>query len=253
MNAWGRRRRPLVVAHRGASAERTENTLEAFALAEARGADAVELDVMRCGSGEVVVFHDDDLARLAGRPERVRSTPLSVLGVIELRGGGHIPTLDEVLGALGRDTLVNVELKSEERGFVTRLGGLRDPGLAVAVAGILRKHACNNRALISSFDPIQLARFRRAAPAVPTGLLFHAKQSRPLRGAWAARPLGVAAVHPEGCLVSARAVDGWHTRGLAVNVWTIDDPREMAFLEAVGADAIITNHPEVARAVVGRD
>ncbi len=76
---WGRRASPLVIAHRGASAERVENTVEAFGRARELGADGVELDVMRCGTGEVVVFHDDDLARLAGRPDVIRATPLAAL------------------------------------------------------------------------------------------------------------------------------------------------------------------------------
>src|SRR5262245_30116342 len=62
---------PLIIAHRGASAVETENTVPAFARARTDGADGVELDVMTCGTGEVVVFHDDDLTRLGHRPERV--------------------------------------------------------------------------------------------------------------------------------------------------------------------------------------
>src|SRR6185503_17405615 len=65
---------PVVVAHRGASAVETENTVPAFARARADGADGVELDAMICGTGEVLVFHDDDLTRLAHRPERIADT-----------------------------------------------------------------------------------------------------------------------------------------------------------------------------------
>jgi len=72
---WGPRAdhfgQPLVIAHRGASAAALENTVEAFARARADGADGVELDVLACASGQIVVFHDDDLTRLGGRPERV--------------------------------------------------------------------------------------------------------------------------------------------------------------------------------------
>src|SRR5690242_9583382 len=56
--------RTLVLGHRGASAEAPENTLAAFRLALAQGADGVELDVWRCASGEVVVAHDEDLVRV---------------------------------------------------------------------------------------------------------------------------------------------------------------------------------------------
>src|SRR5262249_33669863 len=67
---------PLAIGHRGASALCTETTLAAFRRAADDGADGVELDVLCCTTGEVVVFHDDDLARLAGRADRIKDLPL---------------------------------------------------------------------------------------------------------------------------------------------------------------------------------
>src|SRR5438128_2313381 len=87
---WRRRNHgepPLVIGHRGASAVETENTAAAFGRARTDGADGVELDVMTCGTGEMVVFHDDDLTRLAGRPERIAETPFSVLRAATLASG----------------------------------------------------------------------------------------------------------------------------------------------------------------------
>lgn len=240
-----------MIAHRGASADRPENTIAAFRFAAELGADAIELDVMRCGSGEVVVFHDDDLKRLAGRPDAVREAPLHALREARV-GGEPIPTLDEVLEAAGPAMLVNVELKSPEvSGLAAHLGLARDDGLALEVARILSRHGCAARALVSSFDPLQLLRFRRAAPHVPVGLLFHDELARPLREGWAARLLRTQAVHPEGKQIAARAVAAWHAAGRAVNVWTVDDPREIAFLAAVGVDGVITNRPDVARVALG--
>src|SRR5512138_1115210 len=69
--------RPLVLGHRGASADAPENTLAAFRLAMAQGADGVELDVWRCATGEVVVVHDEDLTRVAGAPLAPDATPLA--------------------------------------------------------------------------------------------------------------------------------------------------------------------------------
>ena len=64
-----------LLAHRGASADFPENTLEAMRGAMEQGADGVELDVIRCGSGELVVCHDEWLDRLAGLHWDVRETP----------------------------------------------------------------------------------------------------------------------------------------------------------------------------------
>src|SRR5204863_9428323 len=106
------------------------------------------------------------------------------------------------------------------------------------------------RVLVSSFDPLLLARFRLAARGVATGLLFHADMSAPLRRGWAAAVLAPAAVHPESKLVTPRTVEAWHRRGYAVHVWTVDDPHEIAFLDALGCDAVITNRPTTARRIV---
>jgi glycerophosphoryl diester phosphodiesterase len=243
--AWGRNSRPLVIAHRGASHDAVENSLAAFRLARAQGADGVELDVMRCKSGEVVVFHDDDLERLGKRAGLVRATSFAELRTIDLGGGERIPTLDEVLEELG-PLLVNVELKSapswRERA--------RDDGLAASVAAIIARHGAGERVLVSSFDPLLLARFRLRARAVPTGLLFAHDQARPWRQAWTAPLLRPTALHPESLLVDARAVAAWHARGLAVNVWTVDDAGELRLLAALGVDGVITNRPKFARSVL---
>jgi len=240
--SWGRQaQRPLVIAHRGASADAVENTLAAFRRARADGADGVELDVMRCATGEVVVFHDDDLERLGKRSGLVRTTSYAELREIDLGAGERIPLLDEVLEELG-PLLVNVELKSRS--------ALADDGLAAGVAAILRRHATGARALVSSFDPLLLARFRLRAPEVATGLLFAHDQSLPLRRAYAAPLVRPAALHPEAALVDARSVRDWHARGYAVNVWTVDDAAELRLLAALGIDGVITNRPKFARSVI---
>jgi glycerophosphoryl diester phosphodiesterase len=243
---WGiQRERPLVIAHRGASADAPENTLAAFALARKDGADGVELDVMRCGTGEVIVFHDDDLERLGGRAGWTRAVALSELREIDLGGGERIPLLDDVLEAIG-PMLVNVELKSAP----TWGARLLDASLPAAVAGILRRQGVGARALVSSFDPLLLARFRMHAPEVATGLLFAHDQAQPWRDAWAAQLLRPTAMNPEAVLVDARAVRRWHAQRRAVNVWTVDEPAELRLLAALGVDGVITNRPKLARSVI---
>jgi glycerophosphoryl diester phosphodiesterase len=106
------------------------------------------------------------------------------------------------------------------------------------------------RILVSSFDPLLLARFRLHAPRVATGLLFASDQARPYREAWAAPLVRPAALHPEGALVDARAVARWHGRGFMVNVWTVDDPAEVRLLTALGVDGIITNRPAETRSMI---
>jgi glycerophosphoryl diester phosphodiesterase len=223
-----------------------ENTLAAFRRARADGADGVELDVMRCGSGEVVVFHDDDVVRLGHRDGVVRRMSYAALREIDLGGGERIPLLEEVLEELGATLLVNVELKATP-GVRARIA---DDGLAAEVAAILFRHNVVARALVSSFDPVLLLRFRRLAPSVATGLLFAAHQRRPLRRAWAAPLVRPWALHPEASLVDAVALAAWHARGYAVHTWTVDHTAELRALGALGVDALITNRPAAARRVL---
>src|SRR4051794_21787945 len=92
------RDRPLIIAHRGAAADAPENSLAAFRLAREYDADGVELDVMRCRTGEVVVFHDDDLARFEtngpnSKPRRVCDLGWDELQRIDIGQGERIPQL----------------------------------------------------------------------------------------------------------------------------------------------------------------
>ncbi|HZY04594.1 MAG TPA: glycerophosphodiester phosphodiesterase [Anaeromyxobacteraceae bacterium] len=242
--------RPLVLGHRGASADAPENTLAAFRLALDQGADGVELDVWRCASGEVVVFHDEDARRLVGSPLRVTRASFSELRALDVGAwkgegfrGERIPRLEEALEVLGT-AVANVELKS------VRPPG--DPRLALAVARILRHGRAAERALVSSFDWTLLAAFRLAAPEVATGLLFEARSVwRRLAGP-AAALLRPRALHPERTLVTPERARRWAAAGWPLVVWTVDDPEEAARLCALGAAALVTNHPGRMRETVRR-
>lgn len=244
---WGgSRAQPLVIAHRGASRRAPENSLAAFRIAHQQGADGVELDVIRCGSGELIVFHDDDLLRLGKRPGITWNTGYATLREIDLGGGERIPLLDHVLEELPAAFLLNLELKSPPT-WRTRLP---DFGLAQAVADTIARHGHSERFLVSSFDPILLWRFRRAAPEVQTGLLFSHEQSWTLRRGWIADVVKPAALHPDAALVDAVELARWRARGYAIHVWTVDDPQVMLALRALGVDGIITNEPGVLRQLI---
>jgi glycerophosphoryl diester phosphodiesterase len=239
-STWGRRPAgggPLVVGHRGASARTLENSVEAFARARADGADGVELDVLSCATGEVVVFHDDDLARLGGRPERVDALSFAELREVRLPGGARIPTLAEAFEACGPDLLVNVELKA---------GGVssaRLAALADRVADVLERTGTASRVLVSSFSPIAVGLWMRRARAVPAALLFERAAPVPLRRAWAAPWLRPSALNPERALCTAARVAAWHARGYAVNVWTVDGEADVRACRDMGVDGVITNDP----------
>ncbi|HTO98767.1 MAG TPA: glycerophosphodiester phosphodiesterase family protein [Myxococcales bacterium] len=236
--------RPLIWAHRGASAEAPENTLAAFALALRQGADGVELDAQRCATGEVVVVHDDSLARTAGHPGLVTATPWSTVRGLDAGGwkgaafrGERVPLLAEVLESFPR--LVNVELKCDRAD---------DRGLTAEVVRVVRGAKAEDRVLLSSFNPLCLARARLLAPGLPRAMLFERQQSWPLRSALAAPLVGARALHPERVLATPSRIARWRRRGYSVACWTVDDPEEAGRLHLGGVSGIITNRPEAMRA-----
>lgn len=246
-NRWGRAGAsgPLVIGHRGASAREPENSLRAFQRAARDGADGVELDVLCCRSGEVVVFHDDDLLRLAGRPDRVDALALSDLREISLSGGVTIPTLEEAFEACGPELLVNVELKTN---------GLRDPAvppLVERVSAIVDRAGAAARVLVSSFSPVAVWHWMRRRRDVPAALLFERDAPVPLRRAWSLPLLRPFAAHPDQRLVTPALIARLHARGYAVNTWTVDEPARLRALRDLGVDGIITNDPAGARAALG--
>lgn len=234
--SWPRHRsKPLILGHRGASAVLTENTLPAFQRAMDDGADGVELDTRLCASGEAVVFHDDTLDRLAGRPGAIAALPLSRLRDVELPGGTRIPTLEETLAEMAsRGARVNVEIKPPRAPDLVRW--------TKRVAEVVLASGTADRILITSFHPGVVALLRARWPSLDVGQLFHSRQSRAMRAAWRAIP-GLAAVHPEHVLIDPRRIARWHRRGLAVGAWTVDDPKRARQLASLGVTAIITNDP----------
>jgi glycerophosphoryl diester phosphodiesterase len=241
---------PLVLGHRGASAEAPENTLAAFRLAMAQGADGVELDVWRCGTGEVVVIHDEDTARTCGASLLVPDAPLRALRALDAGawkgarfGGERIPLLAEALEALP-GAVINVELKAR--------AGRPDVALGQAVARLIVEARAQERVVVSSFDFQLLAWFRAAAPGIATGLLFEAAWHWRWRVPLATVQLRPSALHPDRALCTDARVAAWRARGLGVAAWTVDDPAEQARLARAGVTALIANAPGAAVASAGR-
>lgn len=242
--AFLRKDRPLVWGHRGASAEAPENTLAAFELAERQGADGVELDVQRCGSGELVVLHDESLGRTTGFAGLVGETPWAVIRALDAGArksprfaGERVPLLAQVLAQT--TMLLNLELKCERTD---------DRGLSAETVRLVREAKAEERVLLSSFNPLCLARARAAAPGIARALLFEEDSAWPLRHALAAPALAVRALHPQASLATAGRVARWRRRGYSVACWTVDDPDLAAGLWQSGVSGIITNRPGRMRA-----
>jgi len=236
--------RPLVVAHRGASAAAPENTLEAFALAATLGADWVELDVRVTSDHVLVVHHDPHL----GDGRVIVDTPAHELPA-------SVPTLAAALDVCDAAGLgVNVEIK----GLPGEPDLHRAPWLAGAVAELLLERLSDRAPgsiaaslLVTSFLPATIDAVRLAGGVwLPTGLLA-LDLSDPATVIAVAVDGGHRALNPWNMMTTGQLVEDAHDAGLEVNVWTVDDPVRMTELVDWGVDALITNTPDVARTVVG--
>lgn len=218
-----------VFGHRGASADRPENTVAAFLEAARQGADGVELDVRRSADGALVVHHD---AEIPG------AGPIVALAATELPP--DVPLLAEALDACA-GLEVNIEIKNwpDDVDF--------DPteSVAAAVVALVHELGMADRVLVSSFHLGTVDRVRDLDPSLARGLLTvpTADQRRALE---VAAERGHQALHPHHLVVNADLVAAAHGLGLALNTWTVDDPERIRWLAACGVDIVITNSPAVA-------
>jgi glycerophosphoryl diester phosphodiesterase len=230
MKLWG---------HRGASADAPENTLEAFELAVAQGADGIELDVQRCASGEIIVCHDPVLDRLAQLPWRIEHTPWWKLRDVEVglplgHRPARIPLLKEVLHTLPSSLELNVELKCDT---------VDDHGLTRATVEVIRAAGASDRVLVSSFNPFCLWRLAQLAPTLRRGYLLDPDRSFLLHGRLLAPVVSTWSVHPSIDELTAARVRALQASGRRLVVWTVDDPRKALWLSKLGVEACITNVP----------
>lgn len=232
---------PVNIAHRGASAAAPENTLAAFERALELGADGIELDVRLSADRVPVVIHDATVDATTDGSGRVAN--MTVAQLQRLDAGSwfglsyadlRIPTLEEVLAAVGSELLVNIELKGS---------GLAGRRLVRAVVELVEGFRLTERVLISSFNPLHLVHVHRAAPGIPTGLLYSGRFFPVF--AQAVSPQPYAALHPGVAVLDRKHVDWIRRHDYRVHVWTVDNPSDMRRLISWGVDAIITNVPHL--------
>jgi glycerophosphoryl diester phosphodiesterase len=242
--------RPIVFAHRGASAEAPENTLAAFELALRQGCDAIELDVRLSKDNQVVVIHDPTVDRTTDGQGVVKD--LSLGEIRKLDAGSHfdvafqgetIPTLDEVFKAIGQLTYINVELAN--------YNSMTDE-LPEKVAQLVRKHKLARRVLFSSFNPICLLRIRRLVPEAPAGLLAHPGKKGRLARSRIGELIGYQSLHVNFNDVTLRLLNHQHKKGYLVFSYTVNSEEYLRQQIDLGVDGIFTDEPRLARQILGQ-
>jgi glycerophosphoryl diester phosphodiesterase len=245
---------PLIIAHRGDSAHAPENTLAAFRRAAEVGADGIEFDVRLTKDGEVVVFHDSSLHRIANRKSKIIQLAAEELRTIDMGSWFNrkkqaladpqfaherIPTLAETLSALEAfEGLLYIELKGREEDI---------EGLARAVCGLIRNSPLFPQIIVKSFKLNVPPLVKEFCPGARTAALFAPKVRSLLRKNKhlldIAEETGADEISVHYTLATRKVCDEAARRGMDVVIWTADHARWIRRGMELSLKAIITNDP----------
>ncbi|MFB9903829.1 glycerophosphodiester phosphodiesterase [Allokutzneria oryzae] len=239
------------IAHRGASHDAPENTLAAMRLAVKARADLVETDVQRTKDGHLVLVHDTTLARTTDveqvfpdrAPWKISEFTLAEIKRLDAGSwkdpkyrGERVPTLRELLATLA-GTRVGLLLEAKAPELY--------PGIEHAIAEQLgRASAWRGRVRVQSFNWEWIKTYRGLAPKAVLGVL-----GTPEVGELAEIARYSNQVNPPHASATAEYIAAVHKHGMEVNVWTVDTPDLMRTLISREVDGIITNRPDVLRAL----
>jgi glycerophosphoryl diester phosphodiesterase len=255
--------RTLNIAHQGGDALRPSNTLLAYRNAVSLGVDMLDMDMQATRDGMLVLSHDETLDRLTDTRGRVADLTLTQVLAADagyalstdggrtfpFRGQGvRVAQLSEVLAGFPNTPMI-IELKQVS------------PSLATPFCQALRQAGATSRVIAASFSDVALNEFRAACPEVITSmtekelrpllLLGKAGLARlaPLPGRVAQVPVRSGNIE----IVTPGFVRAMHARGVAVQVWTVNDPAEMRRLIRMGVDGIITDRPDLLEEVLAQE
>lgn len=247
------------IAHGGGLGRAPANTLAALQQAMADGADVLEVDTQLTSDGVLVLLHDDTVDRTTDGTGRVAELPLAQVQALNAAFGYEgepadrfaedaitVPTLAESFAAFpDMRWIVEIKPDTEEAARV--------------MCETIRETGMQTRALVGSFHDSAMAHFRAVCPEVATGMASDEALSFYIMAR-----LGLAKFHPTRAaamqvpprasgldVVHPRLVSAAHARGIAVQVWTINDPAGMEALIARGVDGIITDRVDVMAGVQG--
>ncbi|THF73713.1 glycerophosphodiester phosphodiesterase [Cohnella fermenti] len=233
-------------AHRGASAYCPENTMAAFVRGIELGANGIETDVQMTADGQLVLIHDELLARTTGSPKLVKDATLEEIKRLDAGSwfdpqfkGERVPTLAELLELVcGTGVQVNLELKN---------GVVLYPELEEAVIAEVRRYGLTEQVIISSFNHYSLVKCKLLAPEIRTGILYGEGLYEPWDYAGRVR---ADALHAFYYAVIPEWVEQAAARGIVYHPYTVNDAATMRRLVGMGVAGIITDYPDRLAAVL---
>ncbi len=222
----------LIIAHRGASGFKPENTIASFLEAIDMGAKMIEFDVQVCKSGEVVVIHDFEVNRTTNGKGFVGELSLEALKKFDAGEGEQIPSLDETLDAINAKAMVNIELKGKKSYKI--------------VAETIKKQIDSSvweadDFLVSSFNHKDLLKFHKLMPEIKIGVLF---EEVPENFHVIAQKLNAYSINADAALLSKEIVDNIHLKGYKIFAYTVNNEDDKIKMEDLNVDGIFTNYPK---------
>lgn len=213
-----------IIAHAGCDEQYPPNTLTAFKRS-APYVDAIEMDLRRCGSGEIILFHDEKVGRKTGGDSYISDMDLDILKKeVIIESDERIPTLQEALETVPADIELNLELK--------------ETGLIPDIERITAEY--ENDLLISSFNNQTIEAVLERGWDVQVASLF---ETDPIPSAQEAAKLGCDAVHPHFKLCfDSEIVSKAQDLNLDVNVWTVGSKKNLHDLATIGVDGVIIDN-----------
>ena len=231
----------ILMGHRGSPTLVTENTIPSFQKALDQGADGIELDIRLSKDGKVIVFHDEDLMRLADQKDRIQDITLDELKKIKLKKikdqieDATIPALDDIIPLLPRMRVINIEIKSEKF--------YEDLKILDHLASFIAKTDISSKCIVSSFNPYLLYKLKKKYPKIIQGFLYSGYKSLVYNLFW------MLLCRPDNLHINHRAINPfirWWAKhkGLYINVYTVNDCDTYHSLQQSKLDGIFSDNIE---------
>ena len=224
----------LSIGHRGAKGYVAENTYESISKAIELGVDGIEIDVFKCASGELVLFHDKNLKELTGESGLIENLTIKELEQCLVLGKYKIPTLTDVLTKIEVPLFVNIELK-----------GLNTAKSTSEIIKDLSKNTSWSleNFIISSFNWNELEQFRSIDKNTPVGVLV-SKSMSINEAIDFGKKINAQAIHPNFKLLNDKTVKKIKNNGFKIYTWTVNDKDDINFMKKLKVDGIISDYPD---------
>ena len=224
----------LSIGHRGAKGYVAENTYESISKAIELGVDGIEIDVFKCASGELVLFHDKNLKELTGESGLIENLTTEQLEQFLVLGKYKIPTLTDVLKRIEKPLFVNIELK-----------GLNIAQATSKIITDLSKSTSWSleNFIVSSFSWDELEQFRFIDKNTPVGVLVSKSMSMN-EAIEFGKKINAQAIHPNFKLLNKKTIKKIKNNGFKIYTWTVNDKIDIDLMKELNVDGIISDYPD---------